>query len=245
MPQFSLVNIGGNFQGNVADMVIQSGPVAKLVLFVLLIFSIVSWTIIAQKYRILRKAKKESKKFFNIFTENLNLTTAFIESKNLRYSPVAKVFIAGYKEIRAQQKILKSLDSSQNQSERLNYLSERISGLTRTLSKTIAEETANLERTLIFLATTGSTTPFIGLFGTVWGVMNAFRGIGMRGSTSIGVVAPGIAEALIATAAGLAVAIPAVIGYNYFVNRIRVLATEMNNFSSELIDLMEKNLIKT
>lgn len=223
-------------------MVLQSGPMAKIVLLILLVFSIISWTIIAQKFRIFRRVRKESRIFLEIFTDNPNFTFAYNEAKDLIYSHLAKVFIAGYKEIKVQQKLIKSLDPSVEKSA---YLSERISGLNRTLSKTIIEETTNLERALIFLATAGSTTPFIGLFGTVWGVMNAFSGIGIRGSTSIGVVAPGIAEALIATAAGLAVAIPAVIAYNYFLNRTRVFATEMRNFSTELVDLLEKNLIKT
>lgn len=243
MPQFNLVNIGSNFQGNIAEMVLNSGPVAKFVLLVLLLFSIASWTIIAQKYRIFSRARKETARFLQTFYENSNLTVAYTESKELDYSPVAKVFTAGYEEIRAQQKIQKPL-TSLNESDQFNHRTERIRSLSRVLSKAVAEETANLEKALIFLATTGSSTPFIGLFGTVWGVMNAFRGIGMKGSSSIGVVAPGISEALIATAAGLAVAIPAVIFYNYFLNRVKVLSSEMNNFSAELINLVEKDIIR-
>jgi biopolymer transport protein TolQ len=102
-----------------------------------------------------------------------------------------------------------------------------------------------LERSLGFLATTGSTTPFIGLFGTVWGIMDAFRGIGMRGSATLAVVAPGISEALIATAAGLAAAIPAVVAYNYYINRIKVLSAEMENFSSELLNIVKRHFLKS
>jgi biopolymer transport protein TolQ len=243
MPQFNLVNIGSNFQGNIAEMVLHSGGVAKFVLLILLLFSIASWTIIAQKYRIFSRAKKETARFLQTFYENSNLTVVYTESKELDHSPVAKVFTAGYEEIREQQKIQKPL-TSLNDSDLFNHRTERIRSLDRVLSKTVAEETANLEKAMIFLATTGSSTPFIGLFGTVWGVMNAFRGIGMKGSSSIGVVAPGISEALIATAAGLVVAIPAVIFYNYFVNRVRVLSSEMDNFSAELINLVEKDIIR-
>jgi biopolymer transport protein TolQ len=112
------------------------------------------------------------------------------------------------------------------------------------LSLIASEETIRLERLLPFLATTGSATPFIGLFGTVWGVMNAFHGIGLRGSATLATVAPGISEALIATAAGLAAAIPAVIAYNHFVSQIRVMATEMENFASEFATYAERDLVK-
>jgi biopolymer transport protein TolQ len=105
-------------------------------------------------------------------------------------------------------------------------------------------ELTKLEKALGFLATTGSTTPFIGLFGTVWGIMDAFRGIGMRGSATLAVVAPGISEALIATAAGLAAAIPAVVAYNYYINRIKVLSSEMENFSSELLNILKRHFLK-
>jgi biopolymer transport protein TolQ len=114
----------------------------------------------------------------------------------------------------------------------------------RMLSLMASEETIQLERSLPFLATTGSATPFIGLFGTVWGVMNAFHGIGLRGSATLATVAPGISEALIATAAGLAAAIPAVIAYNHFVSQIRVMATEMENFASEFAAYAERDLVK-
>ena len=114
----------------------------------------------------------------------------------------------------------------------------------RTLSLIASEELIRLERQLPFLATTGSATPFIGLFGTVWGVMNAFHGIGLRGSASLAIVAPGISEALIATAAGLAAAIPAVIAYNYFVSQLRVMAIEMENFASEFASYAERDLVK-
>jgi biopolymer transport protein TolQ len=114
----------------------------------------------------------------------------------------------------------------------------------RTLARVAAEEVTRLERALTFLATTGSTTPFIGLFGTVWGVMGAFQGIGLRGSTSISVVAPGIAEALIATAAGLAAAVPAVIAYNYYVNRVRAAATQMDSFADEFMGIVRRARVR-
>ena len=116
--------------------------------------------------------------------------------------------------------------------------------ISRAMHQAATSELTKLERGLGFLATTGSTTPFIGLFGTVWGIMDAFRGIGMRGSATLAVVAPGISEALIATAAGLAAAIPAVVAYNYYINRIKVLSADMDNFSSEFLNIVERHFLK-
>jgi len=118
-----------------------------------------------------------------------------------------------------------------------------VDNLKRALRRAANVELTGLNRALSFLATTGNTTPFIGLFGTVWGIMNAFRGIGLRGSASLAVVAPGISEALIATAAGLAAAIPAVVAYNYFNSKVRVLESEMHNFSADFLNLVERELI--
>ena len=120
----------------------------------------------------------------------------------------------------------------------------RIYELARELGVATAQEVTKLERWLIFLGTTGSVTPFIGLFGTVWGVMSAFNGIGAKGSASIAVVAPGISEALIATAAGLFTAVPAVIAYNYFIYRVKIKATEMDNFSLDMLSLIDRIYIK-
>ena len=118
-----------------------------------------------------------------------------------------------------------------------------LDNIKRALRRAVNTELTGLSSTLPFLATTGSTAPFIGLFGTVWGIMNAFRGIGLRGSASLAIVAPGISEALIATAAGLAAAIPAVVAYNYFANKVQVLESAMHNFSADFLNLVERNLI--
>jgi biopolymer transport protein TolQ len=121
---------------------------------------------------------------------------------------------------------------------------EDLQALQRALDKAESQEISRFEKGLSFLATTGSTSPFIGLFGTVWGIMDAFRAIGIKGSASIGGVAPGISEALIATAAGLAAAIPAVIGYNHFNNKINIIASEMDEFSLEFISVVERSLMR-
>lgn len=119
-----------------------------------------------------------------------------------------------------------------------------IDNIKRALRRAINAETTRMTRMVPFLATTGNTTPFIGLFGTVWGIMNSFRGIGLKGSASLAVVAPGISEALIATAAGLAVAIPAVIAFNHFMHKIRIIESELQNFSADFLNIIERDIIK-
>lgn len=232
---------------SVAGMVAQAGPMAKGVLLVLLVFSIISWAIIIHKLRVLKRVRRESRLFLQMFHDSGNLSTLYTRSLRMQHSPLAKIFIAGYKEFKraTEESQLVARRSGQGAAPAPNPSGDSILfGVRRALAVTASEETGKLEQTLIFLATTGSTTPFIGLFGTVWGVMNAFRGLGMRGSASIGVVAPGIAEALIATAAGLAAAIPAVMAYNYFVNKIRFLSADMENFSSLLLAHLEKHSVK-
>ena len=135
MPQFNLLNIGSNFQGNISEMVMHSGPAAKFVLLVLLFFSIISWTIIAQKYRMFKKARKETRKFLRTFHENTNLTVSYTEGKEMRYSPIAKLFVSAYKEIRTQQKLFKPFDSLGDSSVAVDQRSERVRGLSRALSR--------------------------------------------------------------------------------------------------------------
>ncbi|MBI4595306.1 MAG: protein TolQ [Candidatus Tectomicrobia bacterium] len=228
-------------------MVMRSGPVARLVLLILIGFSIISWAIIFQKFRFFRKASKESDRFNELFNENRNMAVVYASSKKLRHSPLARMFLSAYGEIsRGHQPSFNDRDELS-----LGYLEKKeelavdyVQKITRLLNRVSNQEVGRLEKMLGFLATTGSATPFIGLFGTVWGVMNAFQGIGARGSANIATVAPGISEALIATAAGLAAAIPAVIAYNYFVNQIKVLATAMDDFSSRFIDYTEREAAK-
>jgi biopolymer transport protein TolQ len=229
---------------SVAEMVATSGPVAKAVLLILLAFSIVSWAIITQKYLLFRKIKRQSAAFLTVFFDQRNLAVINSEAKRYGHSPLARMFVAGYRKVRSHQRTATAgnphgvaIDEDIREPASVNELLEE---LQNTLARVAAEEVARLERALTFLGTTGSTTPFIGLFGTVWGVMGAFQGIGARGSTSIGVVAPGIAEALIATAAGLAAAIPAVIAYNYYVNRVKASATQMDSFADEFLGIVRR-----
>jgi len=238
------VNVGG-FHGSVLDMALDAGPMVQFVLVLLLFFSVVSWAIILMKYRILGRVKKENRMFLDAYMRINKLSDVFPESKKFSNSPLAEVFRAGYTEL------VKTAggrrESSPDEKIPLDSSGLELRGIDnveRALNRACEVESARLSSTLGFLATTGSASPFIGLFGTVWGIMSAFKGIGIRGTASLAVVAPGISEALIATAAGLAAAIPAVIFYNYYVNRVRVIGVESDNFASEFLNIVERYYVK-
>jgi len=211
----------------------------KFVMLLLLFFSITSWAIIFIKFRYIRKAFKESAEFTDIFWQCRNLADAFSKAKALRSSPVARIFISAYMELARSDG--KDKQKSQIIRSQSSYL-QMVGSVKRSLNRSISVEVRRLVQLVPFLATAGNTAPFIGLFGTVWGIMNTFQGIGLSGSASLAVVAPGISEALIATAAGLAVAIPSVIAYNYFTDRVRVLDSELQSFSSDLLNIMERDI---
>jgi biopolymer transport protein TolQ len=238
------VGIGSGLSADILELALHAGMVVKLVLLILLLFSVFSWAIIIVKLRVFRTAERESKIFLDHFWNSRNFSKAFMEAKRLVRSPVATMFKSGYIDL---EKIKKERVQPNPSKEPLNSdsqrkLSEEVASIDRTLKRVTGMEITKLEKTLTFLATTGNATPFIGLFGTVWGIMDAFRQIGFRGSTSLAVVAPGISEALIATAAGLFAAIPAVIAYNYFLNKMRVLTSQMENFSAEFLNIVERHI---
>jgi biopolymer transport protein TolQ len=236
--------------GDVFDLVMRAGPVGKLVLLILMGFSVASWAIIIHKWWMMRRIRRETFTFREIFAESDNLPLVYAATKQYQLSPLARIFAAGYTELRVHLTAKVPVRGRNGVSDEL--IEEPMNGpeafdvgrFQRMLSLVASEETLRLERLLPFLATTGSATPFIGLFGTVWGVMNAFHGIGLRGSATLATVAPGISEALIATAAGLAAAIPAVIAYNHFVSQIRVMSAEMDNFAVEFASYAERELVK-
>ena len=233
-------------QNEILSMVWNAGPMVKLVLFLLLSFSILSWSIIFMKYRIIHRARKETNLFQEIFWKSKSLAVAYTESKDLQYSPVAEVFRVGYQELGRLYKMQQETEEIA-QRETTDIMSTslvRFENIPRALRAAMNSQVTRLGYALTFLATTGNTAPFIGLFGTVWGIMNSFQSIGLRGGASLAVVAPGISEALIATAAGLAAAIPSVIGYNYFSNQVRVLESEMNNFCSDFLNIIERDQFK-
>ncbi|MEE8484275.1 MAG: MotA/TolQ/ExbB proton channel family protein [Nitrospinota bacterium] len=226
--------------GSIIDMVMQSGPAAKAVFLILLFFSMVSWAIMIFKFFGYNKIRRETNEFLRIFSKSKSLQSIQNQSKGMRSCPMVRVFYAGYSELESEFHI--SVSSMDEEEQR--YLLKKIDGIARAMDRTISQEVTILERFLFFLATTGSTAPFIGLFGTVWGIMKSFQSVGLAGSSNIAIVAPGIAEALIATAAGLATAVPAVIGYNYLINRVKVFGTEMENFGLDFLSLIEKNYVK-
>jgi biopolymer transport protein TolQ len=221
-------------------MILNAGLVVQLVLLTLLFFSVSSWAIMIMKYRYLRRAFEESARFSDFFWKSTDLTEAFNRAKLLAGSPVARVFRVGYVELRRVQQQGVGPDGQRKPG---NPFSRGGDNVRRALRRAINSEVARMSQMVPFLATTGNTTPFIGLFGTVWGIMNSFHGIGLRGSASLAVVAPGISEALVATAAGLAAAIPAVIAYNYFTQKIRLIETELYNFASDFQNILERDIL--
>ncbi len=217
-----------------------TGLVVKLVLLILLFFSVVSWAIIFFKLIQVQRAKNESERFIDFFwkTKRFDLISAQID--RFANSPLSVLFAEGYGELK------KLMEKGSEQSDP-SVVSTDLGGMdniSRALRRATTSEITRLERYVTFLATTGSTAPFIGLFGTVWGIMVAFKGIGEAGSASLAVVAPGIAEALIATAIGLVAAIPAVMGYNHFQHKIRVLIGEMDSFSTEFLNIVNRSIGK-
>ena len=222
------------------QMIIDAGPMVKFVMLLLLVFSLVSWSIIIMKHLLYKKARAETEFFIDTFWKSKNLADAYKTAKEIPNSPEASIFILGFNEL---QKVGRSKVAKQGSEETLETRLAGMDNLKRSLRKAEAKQVVKLGKYLSFLATTGSATPFIGLFGTVWGIMSSFQDIGMRGSASLAVVAPGISEALVATAAGLAVAIPAVIFYNYYSNILSNLENEMQGFSADFMNLVERDLI--
>lgn len=210
-------------------LIIDASIIVQLVLLVLVFFSVFSWAVIIFKRKTLKAASSQSKKFLKVFRRSNDFTEVNQAAKRYRSSPLASLFRSGYKELVHLRKSSEGILNSEN-----------LESINRALAKASNNEIHNLEKMMSFLATTGSVTPFIGLFGTVWGIMHAFNQIGIVRSASVQTVAPGIAEALIATAAGLFAAIPAVIAYNHYLHRIKSVIAEIEDFSFEFISFAEK-----
>jgi biopolymer transport protein TolQ len=218
-------------------MAFSTGLVVGGVLLLLVLCSVISWAVILYKWRVIRRASKQSREFLDVFWKAKNFQGVMAACKELTESPLAEMFRAGYQEW---SRVLKraSRPRTEDAEEDLSAELGHLESIQRTLRRTAEAEVTRLERMLIFLATVASAAPFVGLFGTVWGIMDSFREIGAVGSANLAVVAPGISEALIATATGLAAAIPAVVAYNYLNNAIKILSTEMDAFSSEFLNII-------
>jgi biopolymer transport protein TolQ len=219
-------------QGEIWQLFANTGLVARIVLGLLLIFSVFSWAIIFHKQRSFKAARRDSREFLKIFRQSKKLSDIRASCRTLKASPLVEVFLAGYREIENQAVVgenpgkprIRSLDS-----------------VHRALQIAASAELTRMEQWLSWLATTGSVTPFIGLFGTVWGIIDAFRGLGTAGTASLRSVAPGISEALVTTAAGLFAAIPAVVAYNQFVQRLKEFGALMDDFALEFLNMTERH----
>ena len=213
-------------QLDIWEMVQHAGPLGMAVLGVLVCFSLYSWTVIFSKSQALRGARNSNTRFLRAFRKSAGLDAVAAASESYRPAPLASVFDFGYEEIDRQVKLRGKVTNTVQ--------------LERSLQLGVSEELSKLERNMSWLATTASVTPFIGLFGTVLGIIRAFQDLGQQGSTSLRTVAPGISEALIATAVGLFAAIPAAIFYNHFGHAIRELGTRMDDFTLEFLNLAER-----
>ncbi|MCB9025691.1 MAG: protein TolQ [Bdellovibrionaceae bacterium] len=220
------------------DAISHASPIVQLTLLILIIMSVVSWAIAITKHKQFNEITEADAKFEHLFWRANSLDDIYAALEEFKLSSMAKVFKLAYLELR------KLADSSGDNSEEQIPALKGIDNLERALRKASDSEISKLESRLSFLATTGSTGPFIGLFGTVWGIMGAFQKIGATGMASLAVVAPGISEALIATAIGLVAAIPATIFYNHYVSKIRKVDLALNNFSADFLNIAKRNFFK-
>jgi biopolymer transport protein TolQ len=228
----------GVFDTQVLKHVMLAGPIVKLVLLLLVVFSVASWAIIFLKFRLFKGIERNQSGFARAFAEGKSLSALYEQAEKGEKSPLTEVFRAGYLELT---RIQRERGEAAQGGRTAPFPVENVQ---RAMYKTTHEQVGSMEDLLPFLATTGSATPFIGLFGTVWGIMNAFSGIATTGNATLATVAPGIAEALVATAAGLAAAIPSVMAYNYFLTRIRTIHTRIDSFTAEFINFLERKVDK-
>ena len=238
MPIPSLLILGQSaaFSGGLGGWVGHTGPVARAVLVLLVIFSVISWAIIVFKGASLHRAHAQSETFLQIFRKSSRFSEVSSVCSQLSSSPLVGVFQAGYLEVNQQ---VRGAAGPASASARPTVRS--LDSLSRSLARAATVESTRLERRLSFLATTATVTPFIGLFGTVWGIMEAFGDIGRMGSTNLAVVAPGISEALVTTAMGLFAAIPAAVFFNFFATRVKVLSAMIDDFALEFLNIVERN----
>lgn len=244
-----VANLGDRvFGGDVFQMVAQSGWVGKLILILLLVFSILCWTVTFFKFRLFRLIQKENRQFLSIFWESGEIRKISKAAEGLRFSPIAALFRQGYTELTRSLKSAAPAGTpgagAAEEGKALKYPPHLKEQVESALDRAMLSETDKLGRYLSFLATAGNTSPLIGLFGTVWGLMEAFMGIGAKGSANLAVVAPGISEALTTTAAGLMVAIPAVFAFNHFNHQIATVRAHMDIFASDFLSLVGRQVLR-
>jgi biopolymer transport protein TolQ len=222
---------------NLWEVVLRGGLVAKTVLVLLGIFSVVSWMVIVQKATLLAKSKRVTERFRSAFKESQDWREFKQQAEGFVLSPLVGLFQAGYAEIAYQLKA----SAASTQMGTARPVLRRMDPVERSLQRASVVEMGRLERNLGTLATIAAVSPFVGLFGTVWGIIDAFKGIGASGNASLATVAPGIAEALVATAMGLVAAIPALMAYNFFQGQLKHWQTELDDYALEFISLSERN----
>jgi len=226
---------------SIMGMIANASPVVQLVILSLFVFSVLSWAIIITKWGLFKRSEHNTDYFLDTFWSGRSLDYIYSEAKKYSSSPVAKIFQSGYVEL--QRLLNKDKKDSKETRKPIIPADAAMLNLERSLAKAARNESVRMEHSLPFLATTGSTAPFIGLFGTVWGIMNSFQSIGEQGGASLAVVAPGIAEALVATAVGLFAAIPAVVGYNHYIDRVRNMRVQLDNFASDFLNIAKRNFL--
>jgi len=216
--------------GEIVDLVLQTGPVAKTVLLLLIAFSVLSWAVILSKWLLIRRARRQSGRFVKVFRKAQRMQDVASVAEQFRPSPLVGVFEGAVAEFKRQMGTTGGIHN--------------LVAIQRAMQIASSEEVTSLERSVPWLAITGVVTPFIGLFGTVWGIIDAFHGLGTAGAATLRAVAPGISEALITTAAGLAAAIPAVIAYNLIISSIREMASRNDDFALEMLNLVEQQTVE-
>jgi len=230
---------GGSSSGgfDIVQLLLQANGPVRAVLFLLVLLSIIGWYVIGYKAFYLGRAHSESSKFLDLFWQSKRLDQVYQETERFPRSPVAHMFKAGYVE-------LSKLQSAKQKGEAGIHEGGELENIERALRRAAVSEGTHLESMIPFLATVGSAAPFIGLFGTVVGVINAFQNIGAQGSANLATVAPGIAEALGTTAVSLVAAVPAVMAFNYFARRIKVLGAEMDSFSNDFLNIVKRHFLR-
>jgi biopolymer transport protein TolQ len=230
----------GDVQTDFFQLLGEGGAIAQVVLVILLLFSLISWAVIFYKFWQFSRVERQTKTFLDVFRKSSKFSEVQAVCRTLTESPLTGLFQAGYSELNNQLRGSNPAEAKPSPASGRPTL-KSLDAVDRALLRATTVEMNRLEHWVPFLATTASITPFIGLFGTVWGIMDSFQRIGVAGSSSLGVVAPGIAHALIATAAGLFAAIPAVYFYNHFTNRVKYFSGEMDDFALEFLNIAERN----
>ncbi|CAM2008966.1 protein TolQ [Acanthopleuribacter pedis] len=220
---------------NYFELLLEASLVAKLVLLMLIFFSVACWVLIVQKQALFRKTRNDTDGFLQLFRGSSRFSEVKTACKKFDFSPQVGLFLAGFSELQFQLKHQPAHEKGEQPRVR------SLESINRVLQRASFVELSKLEKNLNHLATIAAVAPFVGLLGTVWGIIEAFADIGEQKSASLAVVAPGIAEALIATAVGLFAAIPAVMAYNYFINKVQTLSAEMEDFCLEFVGIVEKN----